>query len=44
MSTPPISIGQAVSRAWLVFKPRFGLLAAIVLTFVGLWVLLEVIW
>jgi hypothetical protein len=39
----PISVGQAVHFAWPVFKKRYGLFAAILLTVFGAWAALEIV-
>ena len=39
----PISIGQAINFAWPIFKKRYGLFTAILLTMLGAWVALEVV-
>ena len=43
MQRNPISVGQAVNFAWSIFKKRYGLFAAILLTVFGAWVALEIV-
>ncbi len=39
----PISIRQAFDFAWPIFKKRFGLFTAVLLTIFGAWVVLEIV-
>jgi hypothetical protein len=39
----PISVGQAFNFAWPIFKKRFGLFTAVLLTIFGAWVALEIV-
>jgi hypothetical protein len=39
----PISIRQAFNFAWPIFKKRFGLFTAVLLTILGAWVVLEIV-
>lgn len=43
MKRNPISIRQAFNFAWPIFKKRFGLFAAVLLTIFGAWVALEIV-
>ena len=43
MKRDPISIRQALNFAWPIYKKRFGLFAAILLTILGAWVALEIV-
>ncbi len=43
MKRVPISIGQAFNFAWPIFKKRFGLFTAVLLTIFGAWVALEIV-
>ena len=43
MKSNPISIRQAFNSAWPLFKKRFGLFAAVLLTIFGAWVALEIV-
>ncbi len=42
-SIKPVSVRDAFSFAWRALKQRFGLFAAIILTFVAAWVVLEIV-
>jgi hypothetical protein len=39
----PISIRHAFDFAWPIFKKRFGLLTAVLLTILGAWIVLEIV-
>jgi hypothetical protein len=43
MACIPISIGQAFNFAWPIFKQRFGLFTAVLLTIFSAWVTLEIV-
>jgi hypothetical protein len=43
MKCIPISIGQAFNFAWPIFKQRFGLFTAVLLTIFSAWVTLEIV-
>lgn len=43
MKRNPISIRQAFNFAWPIFKKRFGLFTAVLLTIFGAWVTLEIV-
>ena len=43
MRGDPISIRQAFNFAWPIFKKRFGLFTAVLLTIFGAWVMLEIV-
>src|ERR1700688_4347914 len=43
MECIPISIGQAFNFAWPIFKQRFGLFTAVLLTIFSAWVTLEIV-
>ena len=43
MKRDPISIRQAFNFAWPIYKKRFGLFTAVLLTILGAWVALEIV-
>ena len=43
MKRNPISIRQTFTFAWPIFKKRFGLFTAVLLTIFGAWVALEIV-